>query len=85
VIEEAVGAGEDFDGVVAGGGWGFGRSLGDGVEDAIEGVAGRFEFGVEFVAVVIDPILEGFEEVAGEAGLVALGVAVGADGVEAIG
>jgi hypothetical protein len=32
----------------------------DGAEDAVEGVADMFEFGVEVVAAVLEPILEAF-------------------------
>jgi len=42
------------------------------------------QFGVEFVAVVLEPILETFEQIGGEVSAVACGIAVGGDGFESV-
>lgn len=63
-----------------------------GGEELVEGVADVFQLGVQFVAVVVEPVLETFEQIAGKVAVrrtqarcpVSGGVAVGGDGKEAI-
>jgi len=76
-----VGGGEEFD--VASVEWDFGSGA-DGAKDAVQGVTDVFEFGVEFVTAVLEPVLEAFKQVSREVGAVTGGIAMGADGVEAI-
>lgn len=79
-VEETVGGGEEFD-VVS-----VALDLGDetdGAEDPVEGVADVFEFGVEFVAAMLEPVLEAFEQIGREVGAIAGGIAMGTDGFEA--
>jgi hypothetical protein len=72
-----VGLGEDLDGGLLRGR--FGRAAFDALEYPIDGVAGGFELVVEFVALVIDPLLEAFEEVAWEVRLIMVGLSVAVD------
>jgi len=53
-------------------------------ENLVDGVADVFEFVVEFLAVVLEPVLEAFQKVGGEVGAVATGIAVSGDGLEAL-
>ena len=75
-----MGGGEEFDVVCVA------LDLGDetdGAEDSVEGVADVFEFGVELVAAMLEPVLETFEQIGREVSAIAGGIAMGADGFEA--
>ena len=68
-VEETVGGGEEFDVVCVA------LDLGDetdGAEDSVEGVADVFEFGVEFIAAMLEPVLETFEQIGREVGAIAV-------------
>lgn len=74
-----MGGGEEFD-VVS-----VALDLGDdtdGAKDPVEGVADVFEFGVEFVAAMLEPVLEAFEQIGREVGAIAGGIAMGTDGFD---
>ena len=81
-MKEAVSGREEFD--VPGVKLDLGGE-GGGSEDPVEGVADVFEFGVELVAAMAEPVLQTFEQISGEVGAVAGGIAMGADDVELVG
>ena len=81
VVEALAIEGHGFD--VASVELGFGGG-GDGAEDSVEGIADVFEFVVERVAAMLEPVLETFEQISRKIGAVAGGIAVGADGIEAL-
>lgn len=75
--EDGVGPGHGLDDVF---GY-FGVEGGEEVLDVVELVADVFKLIIEVLAVPCEPVLEGFEEVAGEVGSVAVWIAVAGDGV----
>ncbi len=80
--DKSIGGGEELDvlSVALDGGGKLGRG-----EDLVEGIADVLEFAVELLAVVIEPVLQAFQEVGRKVGAITGGITMRGDHRQAIG